>query len=192
MNWRLIRSTFISLCLGLASLPSLAQTIKFVTNQGEFEMALNAEAAPKTVANFLRYVEDGSYKGTLFHRTIPNFMAQAGGYSINYEQIDVYNQIENESKNGLSNKRGTVAMARTNAPHTATRQFFINVIDNAYLDGSPNKFGYTVFAEITSGMDIVDKIVNQPTKTGPIPGMRNVPMEKVIIEDVVVVGAEQP
>ncbi|GDY24926.1 hypothetical protein AHAT_08160 [Agarivorans sp. Toyoura001] len=192
MTLGIFRTSLFALAFAVLSLPAAAQTLKFITNQGEFEMELKPEAAPKTVTNFMRYVEDGSYKGTLFHRTIPGFMAQAGGFSINYEKVDSYRPVENESKTGLSNKRGTVAMARTNDPHSASRQFFINVIDNAYLDGSPNKFGYTVFAEITSGMDVVDSIVNKPTKTGPIPGMRNVPVEKVIIEDVIVVGEEQP
>ncbi|MEE1673882.1 peptidylprolyl isomerase [Agarivorans aestuarii] len=192
MNLGLIRSTLVAFVFASLSLSASAQTLKFITNQGEFEMELKAEAAPKTVANFLRYVEDGSFKGTLFHRTISNFMVQGGGYSINYEKVDTYRPVENESKTGLSNKRGTIAMARTNDPHSATRQFFINVNDNSYLDGSANKFGYTVFAEITSGMDVVDRIANKPTKTGPIPGMRNVPMEKVIIEDVLIVDESQP
>ncbi|GGB06632.1 peptidylprolyl isomerase [Agarivorans gilvus] len=192
MNLSILRKGLITAAVALLSLNVSAETVRFITNQGNFEMQLKPEAAPKTVANFLRYVEDGSYKGTLFHRTIPGFMAQGGGYSINYEQVATYKPVENESKNGLSNTRGSVAMARTNDPHSATRQFFINVIDNGYLDGSPNKFGYTVFAEISAGMDVVDKIVNKPTKSGPIPGMRNVPMEKVIIEDVVLVDQAQP
>ncbi len=191
MNLNSLRIGFLTAAMALLSLNVSAETVRFITNQGNFEMQLKPEAAPKTVANFLRYVEDDSYKGTLFHRTIPGFMAQGGGYSINYEQVDTYKPVENESKNGLSNTRGSVAMARTNDPHSATRQFFINVVDNGYLDGSPNKFGYTVFAEISSGMDVVDQIVNKPTKSGPIPGMRNVPMEKVIIEDVILVDPAQ-
>ncbi|WP_432454165.1 MULTISPECIES: peptidylprolyl isomerase [unclassified Agarivorans] len=192
MNWRFFRNTLFTISLALFSVASWAQTVKFVTNLGEFQLQLKPQQAPKTVANFLRYVEDGSYKGTLFHRTIPGFMVQAGGYSINYEEVDSYKPIENESKNGLNNKRGTVAMARTNDPNSATRQFFVNVVDNPYLDGSPKKFGYAVFAEVISGMDVIDKIVNQPTKTGPVPGMRNVPVQKVIIEDVVLIDPSQP
>ncbi|WP_026959254.1 peptidylprolyl isomerase [Aliagarivorans taiwanensis] len=177
----------LSLALGLLSFSQLshAQVVQVDTNLGSFEITLDAENAPKTVANFLRYVDDGSYSGSLFHRVIPKFMAQGGGYTADYENLPSYPPIENESSNGLSNTRGSIAMARTNDPNSATRQFFINVVDNAHLDGSKRRAGYTVFGEVTKGMEIVDIIVKQPTKNGPLPGMANVPQQKVIIEQVI-------
>lgn len=177
----------LSLALGLLSFSQLshAQVVQVDTNLGSFEITLDAENAPKTVANFLRYVDDGSYSGSLFHRVIPSFMAQGGGYTADYENLPSYPPVVNESTNGLSNTRGTISMARTNDPHSATRQFFINVVDNVQLDGSKRRAGYTVFGEVTKGMEIVDIIVKQPTKNGPLPGMANVPQQKVIIEQVI-------
>ena len=152
-------------------LPAMATTVVFETDLGAFEIALDEERAPKTVANFLRYVDEGHYSGTIFHRVIPGFMAQGGGYDTSYEKKSVHEPVENEADKTAKNTRGTVAMARTNDPNSATAQFFINVADNAFLDHtskSGSGWGYTVFGEVTSGMDVADKMVASPTgSAGP-------------------------
>jgi len=159
-------------------------SVKFTTNQGVIVLELNAEAAPNTVANFVSYVEDGFYEGTIFHRIIPNFMAQGGGFTADFQQKGVKAAIENEADNGLKNDRGTIAMARTGDPHSATGQFFINLKDNDFLNHSSKTqqgWGYTVFGKVTEGMDVVDKMAAIPTGSG---GMfpTDVPQEEVIIE----------
>jgi len=158
--------------------------VKLSTNQGDITLELNATAAPKTVANFVSYVEDGFFDGLIFHRVIPNFMLQGGGFSSDFKQADTKEAIENEADNGLKNERGTVAMARTGDPHSATGQFFINHADNGFLDHTSKTqqgWGYAVFGKVTEGMDIVDKISAIPTGSG---GMfpTDVPKEEVIIE----------
>ena len=135
--------------------------IKLTTNHGVISLELNAEKAPKTVANFISYVESGHYNGTVFHRVIKNFMIQGGGMDANMKQKDTQAPIENEAANGLKNKRGTIAMARTGEPHSATAQFFINVVDNDFLDFKApmgQGWGYCVFGEVVEGMDVVEKI----------------------------------
>jgi|TARA_R110002074_G_scaffold170006_2_gene332245 peptidyl-prolyl cis-trans isomerase B (cyclophilin B) len=159
-------------------------SVKLSTNQGDIIIELNAEAAPKTVANFIAYVEDGFYSGLIFHRVIPGFMVQGGGYMADYKQKDTKDQIENEADNGLKNDRGTIAMARTGEPHSATGQFFINDANNDFLNHSGKTqqgWGYAVFGKVTEGMDVVDKITAIPTGRG---GMfpTDVPQEEVIIE----------
>jgi peptidyl-prolyl cis-trans isomerase B (cyclophilin B) len=137
-------------------------TVVFETDLGNFEIGLDEERAPKSVANFLRYVDEGHYTGTIFHRVIPGFMAQGGGYSLSYEKKPVHEPVENEADKTRKNTRGTVAMARTNEPNSATAQFFINVADNGFLDHtakSSSGWGYTVFGEVTSGMEVADKMV---------------------------------
>ena len=137
------------------------------TDLGTIEIDLDEEKAPKTVANFLEYVDAKHYDGTIFHRVIPGFMAQGGGYDASYEKKPVRDAVENEADNGLKNTRGTVAMARTSDPHSATAQFFVNVKDNGFLDHTGKNssgWGYAVFGTVTSGMDVVDKIVS--VKTG--------------------------
>ncbi|TRZ97188.1 MAG: peptidyl-prolyl cis-trans isomerase [Rhodocyclaceae bacterium] len=153
--------------------------IKLTTNLGTITLELDAEKAPKSVANFIAYVESGHYDNTIFHRVIDGFMIQGGGFEPGMKQKPVKAAIENEAANGLKNKRGSVAMARTSDPHSATAQFFINVVDNGFLDfqiPSGNGWGYCVFGDVVEGMDVVDKI--RAVKTGS----QDVPKENVIIE----------
>ena len=162
--------------------------IKLTTNHGAITLDLNADKAPKTVANFLAYVEAGHYDNTVFHRVIKNFMIQGGGFEPNMNQKPCKPPIENEAANGLKNKRGTVAMARTNDPHSATAQFFINTVDNDFLDfksPSGQGWGYCVFAEVVEGMDVVDKI--RAVRTGNKGFHQDVPVEDVVIEKAEVV-----
>ena len=154
-----------------------------VTSKGEIVIALNAEKAPKTVENFLAYVDAGFYDGTIFHRVIKDFMIQGGGMNADMDKKATRKPVENEAKNGLKNHRGTIAMARTNDPHSATAQFFINHKDNDNLDyPSFDGWGYAVFGEVTSGMDVVDAIAEVPT--GFRGGRRDVPKQTVVIESV--------
>lgn len=159
------------------------------TNFGDIKIKLFADKAPKTVENFLSYVEDGFFDNTIFHRVISNFMIQGGGFTPGMEQKETKATIENEADNGLSNKIGTLAMARTNDPHSATCQFFINVNDNTFLDfkaANSQGFGYCVFAEVVEGMDVVNSIKAVETSRS---GMHDdVPVEDVVIESAVVVA----
>lgn len=153
------------------------------TSLGSIELALDAENAPNTVANFVKYVEGTNYDGTLFHRVIPNFMIQGGGMRTGLIEIPTLAPIENEATNGLKNLRGTIAMARTQDPHSATAQFFINLKDNSFLDHTEKStagWGYTVFGQVSSGMDIVDKIAE--VETGSVGHHENVPLEDVVID----------
>jgi peptidyl-prolyl cis-trans isomerase B (cyclophilin B) len=165
-------------------MPSTSVVVE--TDLGTFELALEDEKAPKTVANFLEYVDAKHYDGTIFHRVIPGFMAQGGGYDGALEKKPVRDPVENEADNGLKNLRGTVAMARTNDPHSATAQFFVNVKDNGFLDHTGKNsagWGYAVFGKVTSGMDVVDKIVNVPTGArGPF--SKDAPLENVTIKSI--------
>ena len=153
--------------------------IKLSTNHGDILIELDAEKAPETCENFERYVRDGHFDGTLFHRVINGFMIQGGGMSANFTEKPTREPIRNEAKNGLKNRKGTIAMARTMEPHSASSQFFINVADNAFLDHGTRDFGYAVFGRVISGQDIVDRIAGVPTTTvGP---MQNVPQNAVVI-----------
>lgn len=158
-------------------------TVTLTTNLGDIELELFPEDAPESVENFLAYAEEGHYNGLIFHRVIPNFMAQAGGHTPDMNQREASREpITNESDNGLHNLRGTVAMARTSAPHSAKAQFFINLVDNPNLDhkGIDNGWGYAVFGRVIDGMDVVDEIARKPTGNA---GMhQNVPEEPIIIE----------
>ena len=161
--------------------------VELNTNKGRIVLELNSEKAPKTVANFLEYVRDGFYDGVIFHRVIENFMVQGGGMDENFKEKATRDSIENEADNGLSNDIGTIAMARTQAPHSASAQFFINVADNTFLDfksESMQGWGYCVFGQVTAGMDIVNKI--KAVKTGRYGMHQDVPKEDVIIENVTV------
>jgi len=167
--------------------------IKLTTNHGAITLELDAEKAPKTVANFLSYVESGHYDGTIFHRVIGNFMIQGGGMSVGMKEKETLKPIENEaeisSKAGLKNDRYTVAMARTNDPHSATAQFFINVADNDFLNHrapSGQGWGYCVFGRVVDGTDVVDKIKN--VKTGNKGFHQDVPVEDVVIEKAEVIS----
>lgn len=153
------------------------------TNYGPIELELDFEKAPKTAANFKQYVDEGFFNGTIFHRVIDNFMIQGGGFTEGMQQKTTRAPIENEADNGLSNDKGTIAMARTMDPHSATAQFFINVKDNHFLNfksKSSQGWGYCVFGKVVSGMDVVEKIKN--VKTGSSHGHQDVPMEPVVIE----------
>ena len=164
----------------------MGTTVVVETDLGNIEIELDDEKAPKSVANFLQYVEDKHYEGTLFHRVIPGFMAQGGGYTAALEKKPTRDPVENEADNGLKNVRGSVAMARTSEPHSATSQFFINVKDNGFLDHTGKNtagWGYAVFGKVTSGMDIVDKIVSVPT--GPKgPFAKDAPNDNIAIKSV--------
>lgn len=156
--------------------------IVLTTTHGEIEIELNHEKAPLTAANFERYVKEGHYDGTIFHRVIKGFMIQGGGFTAEMEQKATHEPIKNEADNGLGNERGTIAMARTPNPHSATAQFFINTVDNDYLNfRSPDMmgWGYCVFGKVVKGMDVVDKI--ESVKTATVFGMRDVPTETVMI-----------
>lgn len=159
--------------------------IKIETNHGAITIELDADKAPITVANFKKYIEDGFFNNTIFHRVIPNFMIQGGGFEPGMVQKQTLDTVENEADNGLENDRGTLAMARTNDPHSATAQFFINLKDNAFLNHSgknPQGWGYCVFARVTDGMDVVDKIA--AVATGNSGGHADVPVEDVVIEKI--------
>ena len=157
------------------------------TSMGDITLELDAEKAPKTVANFLQYARDGFYDGTIFHRVISNFMIQGGGMTADMAQKETRAPVENEANNGLKNKCGTTAMARTNDPHSATAQFFINVTDNGFLDHTAptaQGWGYAVFGRVTAGMDVVEKI--KAVATGSKGFHQDVPKEAVTIERVTV------
>ena len=152
------------------------------TNFGTITIELDADKAPLTVANFKKYVADDFYNNTIFHRVIPNFMIQGGGFNPGMTQKQTLDPVENEADNGLGNDRGTIAMARTNDPHSATAQFFINLKDNAFLNHSgknPQGWGYCVFGKVTEGMDVVDKIA--AVATGNSAGHADVPVNDVVI-----------
>ncbi|WP_298187687.1 peptidylprolyl isomerase [uncultured Pseudomonas sp.] len=153
--------------------------VLLTTSLGEIEIELNAEKAPISTANFLSYVDSGYYAGTQFHRVIPGFMVQGGGFDADMQQKDTQAPIKNEADNGLHNVRGTLAMARTQVRDSATSQFFINHKDNAFLDHGSRDFGYAVFGQVTRGMDVVDKIAQVPTATTG--GHQNVPRQPVLI-----------
>ncbi len=162
--------------------------IKLNTNHGTIVLELDAEKAPATVANFLQYAKDGFYDGTIFHRVIDGFMIQGGGMEPGMREKPTRAPIKNEADNGLSNVRGTIAMARTPDPDSATAQFFINVADNAFLDHrapTPEGWGYCVFGKVVEGMEVVDAIKGVPTTTRGF--HQDVPVEDVIIESVEVV-----
>lgn len=157
------------------------------TNKGTIVIELNAEAAPITCANFKRYADEGHYNGTIFHRVIPNFMIQGGGFTADMDQKSTHENIKNEAANGLTNVTGSIAMARTPDPHSASSQFFINLTDNDFLnfrDESQAGFGYCVFGQTTEGMDTVSAIAG--VQTGSSGHHQDVPVEAVVIETVVV------
>ncbi|MFF5439124.1 peptidylprolyl isomerase [Streptomyces achromogenes] len=164
-------------------------TVELNTSAGRVVLELNDAEAPKTVENFLAYVRSGHYDGTIFHRVINGFMIQGGGFTPDMKQKSTLAPIQNEADNGLKNDNYTVAMARTNDPHSATAQFFINVSDNAFLNYSsktPNGWGYAVFGRVTEGQNVVDAI--KGVKTGSRQGHQDVPTEPVVIESAKILG----
>ncbi|TYK66446.1 peptidylprolyl isomerase [Colwellia echini] len=161
--------------------------IIFKTNLGDIKIALDFDNAPVTAANFKQYVEEGHYNGTIFHRVIKGFMAQGGGFASGLDEKETRASIKNEANNGLSNKRGTLAMARTQEPHSASAQFFINLADNTFLDFSAENvqgWGYCVFGEVVEGMEVVDKMTL--VETGNLHGHGDVPKDEIIIESAIV------
>ena len=164
--------------------------VKINTNQGSFIVELNGQKAPITVKNFLNYVNEGFYSQTLFHRIIPGFMIQGGGFTTDFDQKPTQSPIKNEADNGLKNLRGTIAMARTMDPNSASAQFFVNLANNDFLDyrsATPQGWGYAVFGKVVEGMDVVDTI--SKVKTASRAGHEDVPVENVIIESIEVVPA---
>ncbi|MBK5345487.1 peptidylprolyl isomerase [Pseudomonas sp. TH49] len=166
----------------MAAAPAKAPHVLLDTTNGQIEIELDSVKAPISTKNFLDYVNSGFYTNTIFHRVIPGFMAQGGGFTPQMQQKDTKAPIKNEHKNGLANVRGTLSMARTSAPDSATSQFFINVKDNDFLDQGD---GYAVFGKVVKGMDVVDVIVNSQTTTKS--GMQNVPVDPVIIKSAKVI-----
>ena len=168
---RLARPLAALICLAALACPALAQKVKLATTMGDIVLELDAAKAPKTTENFVTYVKSGHYDGTIFHRVIDNFMIQGGGMTADLKQKPTRAPIPLESRNGLSNVRGSVAMARTSDPNSAAAQFFISVKDNAFLDAanSPDGNGYAVFGKVVAGMDVVDKIRAVPTGPGDVP-----------------------
>lgn len=163
-------------------------TVLIETSMGPIKLELNQEKAPKTVENFLSYVEEGHYNGTVFHRVINNFMIQGGGFNENHERKAMHAAIENEATNGLANDHGTIAMARTSDPHSATAQFFINLADNGFLNHTgknPRGWGYAVFGKVVKGMDIVEAIGKVETGASA-PFRSDVPKTAVVITNVTV------
>ena len=180
---RLIITLLSLFILPVSNLLAAPVQIQLDTNMGAIVLELDADKAPKTVENFLKYVDDGYYTNTIFHRVIDGFMIQGGGFTPKFQKKDTRAPILNEANNGLKNTRGTIAMARTNDPHSATAQFFINVVDSAFLDHtnqSPRGWGYCVFGKVVGGMDVVDKIRQIPT-VGAGPFRKDVPRQSVVI-----------
>jgi peptidyl-prolyl cis-trans isomerase A (cyclophilin A) len=172
--------------LALLTLSAQAQTVKLSTSEGDIRIALDAQKAPKTVANFLQYVKAGHYNGLIFHRVIENFMVQGGGFTPDMRQRPTKPAIPLEANNGLLNVRGSLAMARTNDPNSATAQFFINTVDNAFLDAAnaSDGQGYAVFAQVIEGMEVVDKI--RLVAVGNKGPHQNLPLKPIIINKAIV------
>ena len=160
--------------------------VRVVTTAGNFVIELDHNRAPRTVDTFLKYVKEDFYSGLIFHRVVAGFIAQAGGYTPDLMPKDVKENIINESGNGLSNLRGTVGMARSTEPHSATSQFYVNLSDNVDLNPRPTRWGYTVFGKVVEGMEVVDDIGHRPTAGGG-PFDRNVPVEPILIERIEIV-----
>ena len=156
--------------------------LKFKTSAGDFSVELFAKEAPESTTNFLKYVDDGHFDGTIFHRVIPGFMIQGGGFASGMEQKDTRPPIRNEATNGLENLRGTLAMARTSDVHSATAQFFINLVDNDFLNHQPGNYGYAVFGRVTAGMEVIDAIAAAPTTRRR--GHGDVPVDEIVIHSV--------
>ena len=182
---RTLISIMIALAVAFAAIAGDNPSVEMDTTKGKIVLELYADKAPKTVKNFLAYVDAGFYDGTIFHRVIPNFMIQGGGFSADMQQKKTRSPIDNEADNGLRNERGTIAMARTSNPHSATAQFFINTKNNDFLNHtgkSPQGWGYAVFGRVTEGMVVVDAISG--VKTGTRGPFRDVPMDPIVITGV--------
>ncbi len=179
---RLLVGLTTALLINTAVQAQAATQVKFQTSLGDFTVEVYPDKAPKTVENFLQYVKDKQYNGTIFHRVIGNFMVQGGGFTPDMNQKATREPIPLEAKNGLKNDRGTIAMARTSIPNSATAQFFVNVVDNNSLNApSPDGYGYAVFGKVTAGMDTIDKIRAVPT------GRQDVPVTPILINSATLV-----
>jgi cyclophilin family peptidyl-prolyl cis-trans isomerase len=176
---------------GAQTTSSLAPRVRVETSQGAFVLELDTVRAPLSAENFLRYVRDGYYDGTVFHRVIANFVVQGGGYDASLAERKAHAAIPNESGNGLSNRRGTVGLAREESPHSGSSQFYINVIDNAGLDPLPSRWGYAVFGRVVDGMDVVDRIAYMPTETVDNFG-KDVPIGRPVIQRAWVIETDKP
>jgi cyclophilin family peptidyl-prolyl cis-trans isomerase len=166
-----------------AAKPAPTTLVEVFTSMGNFTLELNAERAPLTVAHFLKYVDQGHYSGTIFHRVVANFVIQGGGFDSNNKNVPAPIKVANESGNGLTNERGTVGMARTQDPHGSDAQFYVNLYDNEALDPNKTRWGYAVFGKVTQGMDVVDRIGNVATGTrGPF--KEDAPLKPVVIEKI--------
>jgi len=193
--------SLVALLLPLAALAqapaSLVPRVKFETSIGDFVVEVDTVRAPLTAENFLRYVRDGAYDGTVFHRVIANFVVQGGGYDERLAERTPRAPIPNESGNGLSNRRGTLGLAREDSPHSGSSQFYINLIDNAGLDPLPSRWGYAVFGRVVEGMDVVDRIgylrtENVPNFGGDVPVERPLVRRAYVIDDAAAAPAPSP
>lgn len=186
----MLKAFLLALTLTAATLAAASDNPRVVikTSEGDITLRLFADKAPVTVENFLDYVDAGFYEGTIFHRVIPDFMIQGGGLTADLVTKPTADPIVNESKNRLHNTRGTIAMARTGDPDSATSQFFINQRNNLRLDWAPGRPGYTVFGEVILGMDVVDFIATAPTREAG--GMADVPQEPIVIQEILRTDAE--
>ena len=190
--WKsLLLCTLLTLPLASAFAADAAPRVRLTTTFGDIVIELNRDKAPKSVDNFLAYVQEGYYDGTIFHRVIDGFMIQGGGFTADFVKKPTHAPIDNEADNGLKNVRGSVAMARTNVPNSATSQFFINVVDNDFLNyqsPTPRGWGYAVFGNVVEGMDVVDKIRHTPTGSGG-PFRQDVPRTTISIDKAVLEAA---
>jgi peptidyl-prolyl cis-trans isomerase A (cyclophilin A) len=166
---------------------SAAPTVVFSTSLGSFTIELFPDEAPLSTENFVKYAEDGHFDGTIFHRVIPGFVIQGGGLTGDMQQKKTRTPIRNEAKNGLKNKRGTLSMARTNEVDSATSQFFVNLVDNDFLDHKPGSFGYAVFGKVVAGMDVIDQIA--AVQTGRRKGHDDVPTDDIVVQSAKVPAA---
>ncbi len=183
----LLKTTIAATALAAFSAFAANPIVDVDTSMGTFKVELYPEKASKSVENFLKYVDDGSYIGTQFHRIIPGFVVQGGGFDKDFNQKPVpYGEVINESKNGLSNSQATLAMARTSAPHSATRQFYINLQNNTNLDARGTEFGYAVFGKVIEGFDIVQKMAAVKTGINAKTRMGDVPQTPIVIEKITV------
>ena len=170
---------------------SLAPRVRFETSLGDFVLELDAVRAPLTAENFLRYVRDGAYDGTVFHRVIANFVVQGGGYDEQLAPRPAQAAIPNESGNGLSNRRGTVGLAREDSPHSGSSQFYVNLVDNLGLDPLPSRWGYAVFGRVVEGMEVIDRIAHLPTES--VDGFgADVPRERPVVRRAFVIESALP
>ena len=182
-NRRAILGFGFSLVLSMTANAQAATAVKFQTSVGDFVVEVYPDKAPKTVENFLQYVKDKQYDGTIFHRVMDNFMVQGGGFTADMKEKQTRPPIPLEANNGLKNDRGTIAMARTSNPNSATAQFFINVVNNDGLNApKPDGYGYAVFGKVVSGMDVIDKIRGTPTGNKGM--FQNVPLTPIVINSV--------